>query len=297
MQADPPHDGDVVVLAPKEWTDAEEALSKLAHVASQRRRPTPGADFSAGPRATEPLHDATLRELNNDPLPTDRPARGRRTSRGFARFLITACIGVAATLAWQSYGGIAKQIIASSVPQLSSLLSTPALDPPSDPETGVAQPGPAAVQASAPQAASAPAAAVAPTAPETAAPAAPTAPSLELQQLASMAHDLAAVQQSVEQLAAGQEQLTRDIAKLQAGEQDIRRRISALPPAARKPVPPPQPAPQSAVMPFPPAPPQPAPQSAAAPLASTPPLPAPQPSVAPLPPVPPEPPRPPMPVR
>src|ERR1700726_630099 len=98
--ADPRHDGDVVALAPKDWTDAEEALSRLAHVASDRRRPTAGADFFAGPRVTEPALDAPLRPagLNHDPLPTGRPSPGRRTSRSFARFLATACMGVAATL-------------------------------------------------------------------------------------------------------------------------------------------------------------------------------------------------------
>jgi hypothetical protein len=228
---------------------------------------------------TEPLLDATLRpaDLNNDPLPTDRPSLGRRTSRSLARFLVTACIGVAATLAWQSYGGAAKQMIANSAPQLSWLLSLPAMNPPSGREIAVEQPR---------QAASAQAGAVAPTASETAAATAPTAPSPEVQQLATMAHDLAAVRQSVEQLAAGQEQMARDIAKLQTAGQDIRRRISALPPAAattaHKPVPPPQPALQSSVAPLPPASPEPAPPS----------------SAAPLPPAPPEPPsRPPMPVR
>jgi hypothetical protein len=287
-QADPRHDGDVVLLAPKDWTDAEEALSRLAHVASDRRRPTAGFDFSAGPRVTEPSLDATLRpaDPNNDPLPTDRPSLGRRASRSLARFLVTACIGVAATLSWQSYGGTAKQMIANSAPQLSWLLSLPAMNPPSGREIAVEQPSPPDVQASAPQAASAQAGAVAPTASETAASTAPTAPSPELEQLATMAHDLAAVRQSVEQLAAGQEQMARDIAKLQTAGQDIRRRISALPPAAattaHKPVPPPQPALQSSVAPLPPAPPEPAPPS----------------SAAPLPPAPPEPPsRPPMPVR
>src|SRR5580704_10421096 len=164
-QADPHHDGDVVARAPKDWTDAEEALSRLAHVASDRRRPTAGSDFSAGPRVTEPPRDATLRPaaLDHDPLVADRPSPGRRTSRNLARFLVTACIGVAATLAWQSYGGTAEQMIASSAPQLGWLLSLPAIDPPSGREIAVEQPSPPAVQASAPQAASAQAAGVAPT--------------------------------------------------------------------------------------------------------------------------------------
>jgi hypothetical protein len=275
-QADPRHDGDLVVLAPKDWADAQEALSRLAHVASDRRRPAAGSDFSAGARVTEPSLEATLRpdDLNNDPLPTDRPSLGRRASRSLARFLATACIGVAATLVWQSYGGSALQMVASSVPQLGRLLSPPA-NPPSGREIAVEQPSPPAVQASVPQAASAQAGAVAPTASEMAASPAPTAPSPELQQLATMVHDLAAVRQSVEQLAAGQEQMARDIAKLQTAGQDIRRRISALPPAAtttaHKPVPPPQPALQSSVAPLPPTPPEPAPPSSAAPLPPAPP--------------------------
>jgi hypothetical protein len=194
-------------------------------------------------------------------------------------------------------------MIANAGPQLSwLLLSPPAMNPSSGREVAVEQPSPPAVQASAPQAASAQAGAVASTASETAAATAPTIPSPELQQLETMAHDLAAVRQSVEQLAAGQEQMARDIANLQTAGQDIRRRISALPPAAataaRKPVPPPQPAPQSSAAPLPPAPSQPAPRSSAAPLSPAPPQPAPQSSGAPLPPAPLEPPsRPPMPVR
>jgi hypothetical protein len=271
-QADPHHDGDVVVLAPTDWTDAEEALSKLAHVASDRRRPMAGSDFSAGPRVTEPLLDSTLRpaDLNNGPLPTDRPSLGRRTSRRLASFLVMACIGVAATLAWQSYGGTARQMIANAAPQLSWLLSRPAVNPLSGREVAVEQPSPPAVQAPAPQAASAQAGTVAPTASETTASTAPTLPSPELQQLETMAHDLAAVRQSVEQLAAGQEQMARDIAKLQTAEQDMRRRITALPPAAaamRKLVPPPQPAPQLSAAPLPPASPEPLPPPPAAPLA------------------------------
>jgi hypothetical protein len=171
------------------------------------------------------------------------------------------------------------------------LLPPPAMNPPSGSEIAVEQPSPPAVQESGPQGASAQAGAVASTASETAASTAPAAPSPEFQhQLETMLGDLAAVRQSVEQLAVGQEQIARDIAKLEAAGQqtaghDIRRGISALPPAAattaRKPVPLPLPAPESSAAPLPPAPPEPAPQ----------------PSVTPLPPASPEPPRPPMPVR
>jgi len=289
-QAGPHRDGDVVVLGPKEWTDAEEALSKLAHVASDRRRATAVSDFSAGPRVTEPSLGPALRpaDLSNDPLPTDPRSLRGRTSLSLARFLLAACVGVAATLAWQAYGGTAKQMIANSIPQLSwLLLSPPATNPPSGSEIAVEQPSPPAVQESGPQGASAQAGAVATTASEPAASTAPAAPSPEFQQqLETMMHDLAAVRQSVEQLAAGQEQIARDIAKLQTDGQDMRRRIPGLPPAAaitaREPVAPPQPAPQSSAAALPPAPSQQAPQS----------------SAAPFPPAPPEPPlRPPMPMR
>src|SRR6266699_2466407 len=116
----------------------------------------------------------------------------------------------AATLAWLSYGDAAREMIASSSPQLGWL---------------------------APQAAP-----VAQTAPNMIAPAAPTAPSPDRQQLNAMSLSLAALRQSVDQLAAGQEQMTRDITKLRAAEQDILDKITAPPPRpaaapARKPVP------------------------------------------------------------
>jgi len=146
------------------------------------------------------------------------PSVGRLPSRKRpSRFLITFCIGVAATLAWQSYGDPARETIASAYPQLGWL---------------------------------APQAAVAQTAPTTIA--AATA-SLDQQELKAMSLGLAAVRQRVDQLAAqvaaGQEQMTRDFtAKLHAAEQDILDRISvpaAQPGAApaRKPVPPQQAAP------------------------------------------------------
>jgi hypothetical protein len=124
------------------------------------------------------------------------------------RLLITFCIGVAVTLAWQSYGDAAREMIANSSPQLGWLASQ---------------------------------AAVAQTAPNTIA---PTTSSPDPRELKAMSADLAAVRQKVDQLAAqvaaGQEQMARDFAtKLQAAEQDIVDKISAPPPPApvRKPVP------------------------------------------------------------
>jgi hypothetical protein len=125
------------------------------------------------------------------------------------RFLITFSIGVAVTLAWQSYGDAAREMIASSSPQLGWLA----------PQDAVAQ----------------------------TAPIAPTASSPDPQELKAISVNLAAVRQRVDQLAAqvtaGQEQIARDLTtKLQAAEKDILDRISAPPlqPAAapaRKPVP------------------------------------------------------------
>jgi hypothetical protein len=138
-----------------------------------------------------------------------RPTLGRRVSRKLSRFLIIFCIGVATPLAWQSYGDAARAMIANSSPQLGWL---------------------------APQAVP-----VAPTAADGLAPAATVSP--ELQQLAL---GLAAVRRSVDQLtnqlAAGQQQMGADIAKLQADEQEIVNKLSAAPrriavPPVPKPVP------------------------------------------------------------
>jgi hypothetical protein len=45
-------------------------------------------------------------------------------------FLITFCIGVAATLGWQSYGDAAREMIASSYPQLGWVAPRPTSAPP-----------------------------------------------------------------------------------------------------------------------------------------------------------------------
>ena len=126
-----------------------------------------------------------------------RPSLGRRILRRLGRLLAIFCVGVCSTLAWQSYGDAARAMIAKSSPQLGWL---------------------------APQAAP-----LVPTNSEAAAPA--SAASTELQQLA---FGLAALRQSVDllatQLAAGQQQMGADVAKLRADEQEVLRRLSATAP-------------------------------------------------------------------
>jgi hypothetical protein len=117
-----------------------------------------------------------------------------------ARLLITFCLGVAATLAWQSYGDTARGIIANLSPQLGWLAPQPAL----------AQTDGAATTAA--------------------------TPFVDQQEFKAMSLNLAAVRQRIDQLAvqvaAGQEQVKHDFTmKLQAAEQDILGKIPGPPPA------------------------------------------------------------------
>jgi hypothetical protein len=244
--ADDPHDvlevaPGVVLAAP-----ADDEISNLLRAAKRQRsdpqaREEPG--FSAGPPV--PPVDTTFRAaaVNNAGAPGRGKSMGARAMRRFMGFMLAVCIGIAAA-AWQAYGDAAMQMMANWSPQrvLALLLpsqkpaqpTAPAADA-TDANAALPQPSPqAAVESAAP----------------TAAPSLGEAPSLQ-----SMARDLAAAGQqieqlkaSIEQLKAGQEQMSRDVAKLseakasetktseakasevKSPEQTLRPRISALPP-------------------------------------------------------------------
>jgi hypothetical protein len=269
-------DGDILELAPtewKDWTGAEEALSKLARTVGAER-----------------YHGTVGPELPATPPPADRPSSERRGSRALARYLLAVGVGVAATLAWQSHGadakrmvatwateidwpepwqayGAAKQTIARWVPEFDWSHAWQSYGEPAkqriaswvprlewtNPGSGIAagppaQPAAPAWTAAQPQAA-APSAAML-------APATPAASPAERQQIEQMSADLAALrldleqvaslQQTIEQLADRQEQMARDIAKLQASDQrqkiamplprppgaPARRRVQIIPPPA-----------------------------------------------------------------
>jgi len=110
--------------------------------------------------------------------------------------LITFCIGVAATLAWQSYGDVARLIITSSYPQLGFL--APRTAP-------IAYSAPDAIGLAA-QAASSP----------------------DQQRLNTVSVDLDAMRQSVDRIAVTQEQTTRNVDRLTAGQERMARNVDQL---------------------------------------------------------------------
>ena len=173
------------------------------------------SEFATHLEAAGPATNAAIRQSSLDAI-IKRPSLATRASRGLARFLVVFCIGVATTLAWQSYGDTARAVIANSSPQLGWFA----------PHT----------------------APVVPSTPDVAPPA--TAASPELQQLVI---GLAFVRQSIDQLAAqsaaNQRQMADDTAKLQSNEQEILHKLSATPPRsappARKPEPMPPPSPSA----------------------------------------------------
>ncbi len=130
----------------------------------------------------------------------DRPSRVQHARRAFTRYLIAICIGVAATLGWQSYGDAIKQTIAAKAPALGWSPEVQQMIAASVQQLGWTKAAeleegapPTAPQATASQAPSAQAA------PDLAAPKS-LAPSPTLEQVQQIASDLTALKQAVEQL-------------------------------------------------------------------------------------------------
>lgn len=210
------------------------------------------ADHAASAPALDVALDPALRAppLNDNRHLELRVAGPRPTGR-FARFLVATAIGVAVTIGWQAYGDEAWQKLASSAPQLLAASPVQAQSVSAD-----EKPGPAPVQAAAEAAPEKPApAADATAAPQAAAPV-QAASSAELAPLIEgMSREIASLRQTVEQLKAGQQQISRDLAR----EQDSRRKTAANSAPTPKPVaaaprnpPPPPPRYSAAAAPPPP---------------------------------------------
>ncbi|HEX7790544.1 MAG TPA: hypothetical protein VF467_08490 [Afipia sp.] len=193
------------------------------------------------PASEPPIHAAPS---NDNAGEIHHPAPRRGLARSVAGLIV--CAGIAAAAAWHSYGDEAKQRLSHLVPQLLAGAPSPTQN------TGAAESQDATSQITVPQPATDPApthdtvAAASATISEPAtAPATPTAEtaltqaalSPELtQSIVTMAREVAALKQTVEQLQASQQQLSRDVAKV--AEREARRKSAAQ---ASKPTPPSQP--------------------------------------------------------
>jgi hypothetical protein len=132
--------------------------------------------------------------LKNDQFESERLRLGKRVRLSLAAIMF--CIGVAATLAWQSRGDVAKKAIAGAFPQLGWL---------------------------APQAAP-----ITQNTPDIFVPTASAAPSPDQQQFTAMPLDLDAMRQGVDQIAAGQGQMTRSVGQIAASQEQMAQMVNQL---------------------------------------------------------------------
>jgi hypothetical protein len=179
--------------------------------------------------------EASERKAIYDRLVAIENEMKRRGSRGFVRYLVAICIGVAATLAWQSYGDAAKQIIATRAPELGwspdakQMIASWTLGWTKPPAGSEKQALPVAQIA-------------------------PSAPSIDAEKVQQLTQSLAVLRQTVEQLAAGQDQMTRVIGRLESAVTELivkipepapqppaapARKPTSAPPSSRTPGPPP----------------------------------------------------------
>jgi hypothetical protein len=122
----------------------------------------------------------------------------RRGSGGFARYLVGILVGVATTLAWQSW---TKPLAGHETTAVqSSALETPQ------------------------------AATVVQTASETVASKAPATPSLDPEQMQQLTRSMTTLQQTADQIAAAQDEMKRAIVKLASGVVEVLVRLPAPPP-------------------------------------------------------------------
>jgi hypothetical protein len=166
--------------------------------------------FSAGPRIVA------------------KPSRGRRARRAFLRYLIAIGIGVAGTLAWQSHGDVIKQAIAAKAPELGWSPELQQLIVASLQQLGWTKP--AQLESDASQTATPETmqqTPIARAATDPAASAQPAGPSPTSEQVQQLASDLATLKQAVGQLFSNQDQMTQDIAKVQATDQELLNKVSA----------------------------------------------------------------------
>lgn len=169
----------------------------------------------------------------------------RRGLRGLFRFLVAILLGVAGTLAWQSYGEATKQVIATRAPELGWSPQSKEMIAGWIQQIGWTKPEGAAATAASPVAETPRPIAAAQTPPETVEAKPPAAPAVDPEQVQQIIRSLTVLQQTVEQLATSQDQMARQITSLQTADSDVLKRLAPSPqpaaPPLRKPIPAPIP--------------------------------------------------------
>jgi len=198
----------------------------------ERPPPNPGADLHevmAG--IGRHLHNESLalKTIYDRLLAIENQTKKRR-SRGFTRSLLAICVGVAATLAWQSYGEAAKETFVAKAPELGWSPESKQMianwvdqlgwtEPLADAER-------TAVHTSVPGAQ-----VIAQPVPAGVTPQAPATPPIDAEQVHQIAADLAALGQTVDQLAASQDQIGHNIERLQGAVTEILVKMPEPPPS------------------------------------------------------------------
>ena len=179
-------------LVEKEWLTAAEEFSS----GGRARDLDAPSDERIGIRPNKrSIHSPHSSSFRDGQVASGRPSIGMRIFRTLTRFFIAVLVGVGATLAWQSHGDAAREMLLTGAPTLAWLLPVSTTKSP----------------------------VVAATTPDPA------------QQLGPLASNLDVVRRSVEQLAAKQEQMAQNIVALQTVEEDIRQKMSSAPPPPAQP--------------------------------------------------------------
>jgi hypothetical protein len=113
-------------LAEKERRMAEQASSGRAARDHLHDR----FDQRANMQPTASIHAIHSFGRKDDQVASSRPPLRRRIFRALIRFVVTILFGVGGTLAWQSYGDVATEMVAARAPALSGLLSVLPTKPP-----------------------------------------------------------------------------------------------------------------------------------------------------------------------
>ena len=215
------------------------ALLKNREGTSDQRKPVEFDEVLLG--ILHRLDDGTSeRKAAYDRLLAIENEMKKRGSRGgFARYLGAICIGFAAALAWQTYGEVTKQIIAAKAPELGwspetkqMIASWVQTKPSGGPESTAVRPFLPETRV----------ATVVQAVPASVVPKAPAASSIDPEQVHQIVVDLATLGQTVDQLAASQDQMAHQIDTLQTSNQEIlasNREIFERIPAPPPPPPPP----------------------------------------------------------